>query len=73
MAKNIESTQAFETLINQPDSVVVVDMENRIMAVNNATNRLLGYSEDDLIGKEFNILSQLLKNYYPTNPMLNLC
>lgn len=38
-------------ITNMLDALVVIDPEGKIMTINNATSELLGYKEDELIGK----------------------
>ncbi len=53
-----EEIQLYKTVIQQSaQGVIISDSANRIIAVNPAMIRLTGYDEDELIGKNPNILS----------------
>ena len=48
-----------QTINNLGDGVVVVDMENRIVDVNNAFGKIINASREELIGNHFNRFSSL--------------
>jgi PAS domain S-box-containing protein/putative nucleotidyltransferase with HDIG domain len=52
-----ESVGRYQDLFeNSPDSVTLVTMDGRISNCNHATEDLIGYSKDEIVGKHFNEL-----------------
>lgn len=54
IALNIEKEQAEVTLSSITDTVVTVDVDLNIVYLNPAGEKLLGYSNEDVCGKDFN-------------------
>ncbi|CAK0758240.1 diguanylate cyclase [Gammaproteobacteria bacterium] len=76
--ESLFSSRFFQAIVeNSPDMIVIVDEEGRIVFVNNRCSTLLGYEQDELIGKDVEILvpeefrnHKEMRDNYQNNPVL---
>jgi len=62
----IESENKYRTLVeNSPDSIVSMDLKGNITSCNKAASNILGYSQEELLNKNFKKLSAIDKNDLP--------
>jgi PAS domain S-box-containing protein len=55
-----ETTEVYRTMVElSPDSIVTIDMKGVITSCNTETVRMLGYSKDELVGKNFSKLGTI--------------
>ncbi|MFX1571168.1 MAG: PAS domain S-box protein [Promethearchaeota archaeon] len=62
-----ESEERYRNLIESvPFSIVLIDQQGKLIYCNPTVEKMLGYSSDELIGREFKDLTTLHPKYIPT-------
>lgn len=66
----VHDESIFEALmLNSPVAIVTVDLNGEVGSVNPAFEKLFGYSHDEVIGKNLDLLISTPESYYEVNSL----
>ena len=64
MVNDFDLRLLFESVLETAvDSIIIIDSRGRILNLNQAAEKLLGYSRDEVIGQNVSILMNAQKRY----------